>query len=339
MSIQNFSDNHVPAGLNRGTDNAVRTFTVFLLLSIGIHVAMVLSFLAFSPIYEKLSDRLYPKEPELMTVDVVELPPATGGPQKAPRPPKTPTRYAERTNVVEKETFPEGKQTGRYLPGIIIPPVHKAEGSPAHKGANEGAKGSGPQKASLADTKGEGASKGSAQTDGETVGIGKGAQPLQGVQPHQGAAAKAGSGSGDGALSGPGLFLPGETISALERKYEAESPKGEQGKTLNLNTSELRYANYLVNMKRRIELYWDYPEVASRNGWRGRLFIDFTIKKDGTLGDVILVKSSGYPVLDDAAITAIKLAMPFSSFPENFGIEQINIKGQFEYDISYSPPR
>lgn len=321
MSTQNFPDN---------TDNAVRTFTVFLILSMVIHAAMVLSFLAFSPIYKKLAGRLYPKEPEALVVDVVELPPASGEPQKSLKPLKAPTRYAQRTNVVEKETFPEGRQTGRYRPGIIIPAVQKAEKTPSPKGINEGAKHNGLQKSSAADTQGQGASKGTGatgQTDEETVGIGKGG------------AGKKGTGTGNGALSRPSLFLPGETISALERRYEAESPKGEQGKTLNLNTSEIRYASYLVNMKKRIELYWEYPEVASKNGWNGRLFINFTIKKDGTLGEVTLAKSSGYPVLDDAAMTAIKLAVPYPAFPENFGIEQINIKGQFEYDIMYTQPR
>lgn len=325
MSTQNFPDNHVPAGLNRGTDNAAGNFTVFLILSIMVHAVMVLSFLAFSPVYKNLAARLSPKEPETMTVDVVELPPAPNaieGRQKASRPLKTPTRYAQRANVTEKETFPEAKQTGSYRPGIIIPPLQETEKAPAAKGANESTREGGPRKA--------GPFKGSsaASTNGEeTVKTGKETRAKESLE------------NNENAPSRPNLFLPEETLSALARKYEAQSPKGEQGKTLNLNTSELRYANYLINMKRRIELYWEYPEVASRSGWHGRLFINFTIKKDGALGDITLAKSSGYPVLDDAAITALKLAAPFSAFPENFGIEQINIKGQFEYAISYSQPR
>ena len=205
--------------------------------------------------------------------------------------------------------------------------MQKTEKTHVPEGTDEGAKASSPQKSPVASTNGESISKGAAQTDEETVKTGKETAAKESLE---------NSGS---APSRPNLFLPEETISALAKKYESQSPKGEQGKTLNLNTSELRYANYLINMKRRIELYWEYPEVASRSGWHGRLFINFTIKKDGALGDITLAKSSGYPVLDDAAITALKLAAPFSAFPENFGIEQINIKGQFEYNISYSQPR
>lgn len=135
----------------------------------------------------------------------------------------------------------------------------------------------------------------------------------------------------------PSLFPTPERIAELEKKYEAEAPKGEKGKTLQLNTSETRYQAYLLNMKRRIEFYWEYPEVAARSGWQGTLRIDFTINKDGTVSDINVVKSSNYPVLDDAAVTAIRLANPFPPFPDNFGIEQINIKGGFEYSIVGQP--
>ncbi|MEE9613809.1 MAG: energy transducer TonB, partial [Thermodesulfobacteriota bacterium] len=105
---------------------------------------------------------------------------------------------------------------------------------------------------------------------------------------------------------------------------------------LALNTSELKYHKYLMNMKRRIEFYWDYPPSAVRNGEQGRLKIDFTIDRDGSVGDIKVVKSSGYPPLDDAAVTAIRLASPFNPFPENFEIERVSIHGRFVYNlISY----
>ena len=90
-------------------------------------------------------------------------------------------------------------------------------------------------------------------------------------------------------------------------------------------------------MKNRIEGRWAYPELASRNGWQGSLYISFVIRKDGSVSDIKLEKSSNYPVLDDAAITAVRLASPFPSFPENFDIEEISIKGHFVYDILEAP--
>ncbi|MBI5237824.1 MAG: energy transducer TonB [Deltaproteobacteria bacterium] len=135
----------------------------------------------------------------------------------------------------------------------------------------------------------------------------------------------------------PSLFLPEQRLAELTKEYEKESPKEEQGKTLQLNTSELRYQRYLVNLKNRIELFWEYPAPAIKNGWQGILQIDFTVKKDGTLEAVRFIKSSNYPALDDAAQTALKLAEPFPPFPENFGVENINIRGQFEYRFINAP--
>lgn len=135
----------------------------------------------------------------------------------------------------------------------------------------------------------------------------------------------------------PNLFLPEQRLAELSKEYEKESPKEEQGKTLQLNTSELKYQRYLVNLKNRIELFWEYPAPAIKNGWQGILQIDFTVKKDGTLEAVRFIKSSNYPALDDAAHTALKLAEPFPPFPENFGVENINIRGQFEYRLINAP--
>ncbi|MBI5560089.1 MAG: energy transducer TonB [Deltaproteobacteria bacterium] len=92
-------------------------------------------------------------------------------------------------------------------------------------------------------------------------------------------------------------------------------------------------------MKQRIEAYWDYPSSSVRNGEQGRLTIDFTITKDGGVDNIKLVKSSNYPALDDAAITALKLATPFSPFPPGFDIGSVNIHASFEYQILYSRRR
>ncbi len=158
---------------------------------------------------------------------------------------------------------------------------------------------------------------------------------------------KAGTGTGEAGTKRPGaahtagkkpnLFLPEQRLAELSKEYEKESPKEEQGKTLQLNTSELKYQRYLVNLKNRIELFWEYPAPAIKNGWQGILQIDFTVKKDGTLEAVRFIKSSNYPALDDAAQTALKLAEPFPPFPENFGVENINIRGQFEYRLINAP--
>ncbi len=148
-------------------------------------------------------------------------------------------------------------------------------------------------------------------------------------------------GAADGSAASPmepNLFLTNAQIAALTRRYEEERPSSESGKTLQLNTTELRYQRYLLNMKTRIELYWEYPILAVKNGWQGNLQMNFSIQKDGSIDEIKIANSSGYPVLDDSAKTALRLANPFPPFPENFDIEEININGRFEYKLRFAPP-
>ncbi|MCK4846795.1 MAG: energy transducer TonB, partial [Deltaproteobacteria bacterium] len=134
----------------------------------------------------------------------------------------------------------------------------------------------------------------------------------------------------------PKLFPSRERLSALSERYERSVPTSERGKVLNINTSELKYQKYVMNMKRRIEFYWQYPSSSVRNSEQGRLKVNFKINGDGTVRDVDVIRSSNYPALDAAAVTAIRLASPFNPLPGDFGIdESINIRANFEYELLY----
>lgn len=130
------------------------------------------------------------------------------------------------------------------------------------------------------------------------------------------------------------LFPSGERLAELDKEYQQKGVPGiEEGKTLSLNTSEFRYHSYLFGIKRRIELAWNYPYAAARAGQQGKLELSFSIKKDGTVEEIKLLKSSGYAMLDNEAISAIRLAAPFKEFPKDFNLERFTIAATFEYII------
>ena len=129
------------------------------------------------------------------------------------------------------------------------------------------------------------------------------------------------------------LFPSDERMGELIKNYETQSTKNETGKVLSLNTSDLKYYKYLSDMKRRIEFYWDYPRPSIKKGEQGYINIDFTITKEGRIENVKVVQSSNYPALDDAAVSAIRLANPFNPFPEHFEIEDLVIKSRFNYTL------
>ena len=77
-------------------------------------------------------------------------------------------------------------------------------------------------------------------------------------------------------------------------------------------------AAYLQDWRRRVEAVGNtyYPEASIRYGLYGSLRLLVVIRKDGSLEDIRVLSSSGYAVLDEAAIKIVRMAAPFAPFPE-----------------------
>lgn len=103
--------------------------------------------------------------------------------------------------------------------------------------------------------------------------------------------------------------------------------------SITFDTSDYRYAGYMKKLKEKIESIWVYPPEAAARGLYGDLKIRFSIKRDGKLGAIDLVRTSGYKILDDAAIKALKDGEPYWPIPEEWGMESYTILGHFFYSI------
>ena len=44
-----------------------------------------------------------------------------------------------------------------------------------------------------------------------------------------------------------------------------------------------------------------YPERARRMGWEGRVIVSFIVRENGSIDEVKVITSSGFPVLDENA--------------------------------------
>lgn len=110
--------------------------------------------------------------------------------------------------------------------------------------------------------------------------------------------------------------------------------------TVPLNSREPRYVSYLTSVKRAIEVVWEYPETALRRGIEGKLVLEFTISSNGGLSEAALIQSSGSPLLDEAAIRAVRAASPFHPIPPSIGKNRLHIVASFEYydnRLKYDP--
>jgi protein TonB len=131
---------------------------------------------------------------------------------------------------------------------------------------------------------------------------------------------------------GPLPFLSQADIDQLARKGMPERRPGEDSVTL--DTDEFKFMSYNRWLKVRVESVLHYPELAAQSGMQGTLYIKFDINKDGSLGDLEVLKSSGYKILDDEALRAIRAAAPFAPLPGNWRMERYAIRAAVLFYLS-----
>ena len=132
-------------------------------------------------------------------------------------------------------------------------------------------------------------------------------------------------GKDDSPLAPRAHLFDRQTIEELARK-STPTKKG-----LTFDTSEFKHRGYMRMLKERIEDIWHYPKEAAKQGLTGDLYMKFTITKEGKLGKVELLRTSGHRVLDEAALSAVRKAGPFWPLPADFEKDALEIKGHFIY--------
>jgi len=104
-------------------------------------------------------------------------------------------------------------------------------------------------------------------------------------------------------------------------------PKNSSGAPLSNHASEKDFLKaYLANVRLQIERHKEYPFWARRYGIEGKVIVAFSLKRNGQLERLKIKKSSGYSLLDKAAIKAIKRTAPFPAFPSGLNKNMISLQ-------------
>jgi protein TonB len=96
--------------------------------------------------------------------------------------------------------------------------------------------------------------------------------------------------------------------------------------SVTLDTDEFKFISYNRWLKIKVESVLHYPELAAVSGYQGTMYIKFDILKDGSLGSVEMLKSSGYKILDDEAVRSIRASAPFQPLPDEWKMERYSIR-------------
>jgi len=102
----------------------------------------------------------------------------------------------------------------------------------------------------------------------------------------------------------------------LQRQAYAKRPR--RYTISSASTKKSHDALYLDSWRRKIEAVGNinYPLAARQQQLYGSLRMLVSLFPNGEVSEIQILKSSGYSILDQAAIAIVKMASPFDSFPE-----------------------
>ena len=91
---------------------------------------------------------------------------------------------------------------------------------------------------------------------------------------------------------------------------------------------------YLLGVYLSVQRNWYavIPEIA-RLGRKGRVILQFTIRKDGSVDGLQMMDGSGTSSMDSAALSSIRLSNPFPPLPAEFPGDNILLRFGYYYNM------
>ncbi|MGO8917381.1 MAG: energy transducer TonB, partial [Stellaceae bacterium] len=88
-------------------------------------------------------------------------------------------------------------------------------------------------------------------------------------------------------------------------------------------------------LKRWLNKYKRYPEPAQKDKQQGQLVVSFTILRDGTVLDPRIEHSSGFPLLDAAALQMLRDASPVPPLPQSYRAPRVAVDLPVQFSLGF----
>ena len=99
-------------------------------------------------------------------------------------------------------------------------------------------------------------------------------------------------------------------------------------------STESALQKFAAVVREKIESKKRYPLAAQTSGIEGRARVKVVILKDGKLKNVEIMESSGYEILDRAALQSVQDAAPFPPIPEAVKRDTIQMSIRLNFKLS-----
>jgi len=91
--------------------------------------------------------------------------------------------------------------------------------------------------------------------------------------------------------------------------------------------------DYLDMVRLKIESRKQYPPFSRQRNMEGMVTVEFMIGVDGFISGLIVVRSSGFASLDEAAVAAVNSAAPFPPPPDKYFKQQVRVKVPIAFEL------
>jgi len=126
-------------------------------------------------------------------------------------------------------------------------------------------------------------------------------------------------------ISARDLKLPSQSeIALLEKQFDSTAKalsKRPKKRQISAATKEYAAAAYMRAWAMKVERIgnFNYPQEAKRQNINGNLMLTVDINADGSVppDGIVVSRSSGHKILDDAAVRIVRLGAPYAAIPEN----------------------
>jgi len=126
-------------------------------------------------------------------------------------------------------------------------------------------------------------------------------------------------------LTARDLKIPTQSeIALLEKQFDATAKKlskRPKKRQISAATKEYAAAAYMKAWEMKVERIgnFNYPQEAKRKNINGSLMLTVDVNPDGSVppDGIVVSRSSGHKVLDDAAVRIVRLGAPYAAIPAN----------------------
>lgn len=120
------------------------------------------------------------------------------------------------------------------------------------------------------------------------------------------------------------MFQTRNEIASLQQQLDNAAKslsKRPKKRRVSASTKEYSAAAYMKSWEMKIERIgnMNYPQAAKREGLNGSLMLSVDINPDGSVppDGIVVSRSSGHKVLDDAAVKIVRLGAPYAAIPDD----------------------